>query len=346
MKPVILTVLFLSVISSRAFSQFSGAYAPSMWTTVLSDNSNGSVNSTLAPASITINGSDDPTNTFTDPTDVDYQITTARAGIMSFSWAYQSNDADHDPKYDLAGLVIDGTFTQLTVNTLNLINQTGTYTSVSLPAGTVIGFRVRAIDNGFGDASFTISGFTAPSGVLPVNFSSFTVQKEGNASRLKWATASESGSDHFEVERSADGNVFSTISSLPAHGNSSEVLSYSFVDHSPLTGTNFYRIREVDIDGHFLYSKVVTISFDIATRAAVYPNPAIAKVTITANTAGWRMPVNIQLYSSSGYLVGSKSWVAQGGTSLKIDWDVAALTPGVYFFTIGEEKLRISFVKR
>jgi hypothetical protein len=102
----------------------------------------------------------------------------------------------------------------------------------------------------------------------------------------------------------------------------------------------------VDIDGHFLYSKVVTVSFDVSTKAAVYPNPATAKITITANTAGWNMPVAIHLYSSSGYLIGSRSWAAQGSTSMKVDWDVAALTPGVYFFTIGGEKVRISFVKR
>jgi Secretion system C-terminal sorting domain len=346
MKPVILTVFFLSVLSSRTFSQFSGMYAPSKWATVLSANSTGSVNSTLAPVSVMIIGSDDPTNTFGGTTDVDYRITIGSAGILSFAWSYHSNDVDHDPMYDPAGVVINGVFTQLTVNTSGLVNQTGTYTSVSLAAGTVIGFRVRATDNGYGDARLTISGFSAPSGVLPVNFGSFTVQKEGTTNRLKWTTASESGSDHFEVERSTDGNVFTTLSSLPAHGNSSEELSYSFVDNNPQAGANFYRIREVDIDGHFLYSKVVTINFDIAAKASAFPNPATAKITITANTAGWNMPVMVRLYSSSGYLIGSRTWSTQGSTSMKVDWDVAALKPGVYFFTIGEEKIRLSFVKR
>lgn len=344
MKPVFLTAIILLCLSNSAvFSQFSGAFAPSKWTTVLSPGSSGSVDVSGAPASILIIGSD---GAEASNVDVDYMTTTTSAGLWSFSWAYHTNDSYNDPQYDLAGILINGVFTQLSESTANLTDQSGTYTSVSLPSGTSIGFRLRATDNGYGNATFTISGFAAASGTLPVNFSFFTAQPQGGNVFLKWTTASESGSGHFEVERSVDGSSFSTVATLPAQGNSNSVVAYGSTDHSPLAGTSYYRIREVDIDGHAIYSKIVSVTIFTGQRINLYPNPATSSITISATYRAGAFPVTVRLYSSAGYLLGSRKSLDRLGGALKMDWDVSSLAPGIYFFLVGEDKQRISFIKQ
>src|SRR5689334_1135631 len=162
-----LCFLFLCY-SSKA--QFSFGYAPSKWNTYLASGSSGSVNTSGAPNSIMLIGSDGAN---ASNMDVDYTITALASGVFSFSWAYHTNDSDADPQWDIAGVLINGTFTQLTNNTPGNVDQSGNY-STSVAAGAVIGFRLRAVDNIFGNATFTISSFSSPGGTLPVKLLSFT----------------------------------------------------------------------------------------------------------------------------------------------------------------------------
>jgi hypothetical protein len=84
---------------------------------------------------------------------------------------------------------------------------------------------------------------------LPVELLSFTAECANESILLKWQTASEFNSSHFDVEKSTDGLNWSTIGLLPAAGNSNELLSYSFEDASKIANTSYYRINQVDIDG-------------------------------------------------------------------------------------------------
>ena len=116
-------------------------------------------------------------------------------------------------------------------------------------------------------------------GALPVKLEFFTADKrDEHSSLLKWETASEINNDHFEVERSADAISWSKIGQVQGAGNSNQTLDYSLVDESPLPGINYYRLKQVDVDGHFEYSEVATVEFGDASEAAltvmtVYPNP-------------------------------------------------------------------------
>src|SRR5258708_40341589 len=87
--------------------------------------------------------------------------------------------------------------------------------------------------------------------VLPVGLLSFDAEKKGASVLLTWKTAQEQKSDRFEIERSADGISYHLIGTLAASGNTSMVTSYSFTDHQPLDGINYYRLKQVDIDGLF-----------------------------------------------------------------------------------------------
>ncbi len=88
---------------------------------------------------------------------------------------------------------------------------------------------------------------------------------------VRWTTGSETGSELFTIERSADGSYFSDVGTVAAAGHSSSIRDYEFVDRAPLEGTSYYRLRERDLDGSTTYSDVVAVE-------------RIQDATITAST--------------------------------------------------------------
>jgi hypothetical protein len=109
---------------------------------------------------------------------------------------------------------------------------------------------------------------------LPVRLVSFTGQQLAGQVQLKWQSASEENTSHFEVEKSADGKNFSQVLTKKAQGNSATLVSYNAVDNNPLAGTSYYRLKMVDLDGTFEYSKLVAVSAEGTLAVRAYPNPS------------------------------------------------------------------------
>jgi hypothetical protein len=116
---------------------------------------------------------------------------------------------------------------------------------------------------------------------LPVRFSSFEAERVGDRAELTWKTTDEQNVKGYYIERSADGTNYTRLgyvtASAPAASN-----SYLYVDEQPLTGKNYYRIREEDLDGRAVYSYTRLLLFNKAgTFAAfIYPVPALDKLKI------------------------------------------------------------------
>ena len=162
---------------------------------------------------------------------------------------------------------------------------------------------------------------TAP---LPVTLTAFTAVKQGSTSLLNWNTSSEVNNAGFDIERSADGRNFSKIGivySKAANGNSSEKLAYSYVDAAPLSGTNYYRLRQVDLDGKSEYSKIEQVIFGSGSAVKVYPNPATSMVKVEAPEGS-----KIAVYN----MVGQRMNVAANGNGNLTTLDVSALSAGNY----------------
>jgi len=135
-----------------AASGFSGDYDPVNWT--FTTDSDGFVITSQAPARIILQGGDNGSKL---PGDTDYTLTVACGGVISFDWIYQTTD--EKAEWDPAGYLVNGGFTQLTIDDFELsfeppINQTGT-TSVTVSTGDTFGYRVHTVDNLFGFAAFT-----------------------------------------------------------------------------------------------------------------------------------------------------------------------------------------------
>ncbi len=128
----------------------------------------------------------------------------------------------------------------------------------------------------------------------------------------------------FHLERSADGSDWKEIgfiASQSENGSSDAALNYSFLDDSPLSGQNLYRLKQVDFDGKYVYSSVRTVSFDKARSFTIYPNPATDDITVE----GLKGNEMIYINDAAGRLV-----LRQKANAAKIKLDVAGLAGGVY----------------
>lgn len=129
------------------------------------------------------------------------------------------------------------------------------------------------------DAANYLVGYTLPSlttaATLPVNITSFKVQSEQNRVLLQWTTASETGNDRFEVERSSNGRNWSVINSTKGQGTTAQAHTYSVYDNSPLNGTNFYRIKQYDVNGKMSVTSIKSLKIlgERTTAVSVFPNP-------------------------------------------------------------------------
>jgi len=110
--------------------------------------------------------------------------------------------------------------------------------------------------------------------VLPFSIKSFTAEKKNDGVHLKWQSESEQSTSHFIVEHGTDGSSFSELQRVEAAGNSSTVMYYTAAHSKPVYGTNFYRLKMVDLDGKITYSDIVAIKVSNDNyKIAVFPNP-------------------------------------------------------------------------
>ena len=145
-----------AVDSAQAFG-FTGAYAPSNWT-LSNDNTNGYVDTSNAPSSISIIGGNQGEEAGFGFGQTTYTTTALIGGLLSFNWSYGT--ADWDPSWDPFGFVLNGAFTQLT-NSSGPNGQSGAF-STTLAQGDIFGFGINTVDNAFGSGNATISDFAAP----------------------------------------------------------------------------------------------------------------------------------------------------------------------------------------
>lgn len=97
---------------------------------------------------------------------------------------------------------------------------------------------------------------------LPVRLVSFSGKRVGTQLLLGWQTTFESNSDYFAVERSSDAKSFETLGRVASRGFSDSFQSYGFTDEAPTKGVNYYRLRQVDRDGKFEYSKILGLNYE------------------------------------------------------------------------------------
>jgi hypothetical protein len=176
----------------------------------------------------------------------------------------------------------------------------------------------------------TFSG-TGTTTILPVELINFDANTEGSKNHLTWRTASERDNKHFDIERSADGQHYTSIGQVKGNNKPS---SYQFVDNQPFA-TTYYRLRQRDFDGTETYSKIISVAQTGKGKGlAIYPNPVSSLLTIE-NTEG--SDFHILNLLGQQVLTGKTT---SGGKGL----DVSLLPQGTYILRVGAEQAK--FVKQ
>ena len=187
-------------------------------------------------------------------------------------------------------------------------------------------------------------GLCSEGGPMPVEFINFKAQQKGNSVSLDWSTAQEINNNYFEVQRSANGNSnWGKIATVSGAGNSQVVRNYSAVDANPLSGINYYRIKQVDYDGHFKYSSTVNVKTNIAkTGVSVLVNPF--RNNLSVNFVGTTSQVvSARLIDITGKQVAVEKWSITPGTIRQDFSNISGLQQGLYILTIGNDSGEILY---
>ena len=192
------------------------------------------------------------------------------------------------------------------------------------------------------NTSFTIgsnnvrTAFVTP---LPVSLIDFSAKAKDASIEVKWSTASEKDNSAFVVEKSLDGQTWSSIGTVKGAKTSNVVNNYGVVDYKVVAGFQYYRLKQIDLDGSVNYSKAIAVNFSKAStlNVNVFPNPAkdVLNITTENNATG---EVNIQILNSMGEAVYNQ--VVEAGLVQNID--ITSFIPGVYYVTViaeGESKI-------
>lgn len=130
---------------------------------------------------------------------------------------------------------------------------------------------------------------------LPIVLSAFDAKDIDGDVMLTWTTSSEINSSHFSVEWGTDGRSFSGLEQIEAEGNSTQNINYRYIHSNPSTGVNFYRLKQVDLDGSYEYSEVksIRLSLDTDGGVIVYPTAVEQMLNIEVPTVDGEMSIEI-----------------------------------------------------
>lgn len=178
---------------------------------------------------------------------------------------------------------------------------------------------------GLADLSYwTLTDIANP---LPLTLLSFKAGCEDTHALLQWQTGSESGIDHFIIESSSDGTVWSPLGAIAATNNPNGA-DYQYKDDRSSTAS-YYRLEIVGQSGSITYSPVFRGSCgDITLPFMVYPNPAHGQTTaqVAVREAA---SATLQLFTMTGQLLYVTQWQLQPGINQYL-LPVGGLAPGAY----------------
>ncbi len=205
--------------------------------------------------------------------------------------------------------------------------------TVSLPAGGSSGrvaFRYYVTNGGSTGTNSNYIGVDQFSyeSVLPVTLFNFRGEIKNNQSLLTWSTANEINNKGFDVELSHDNKTFSSIGFVAASKTSTGVNNYSFTDAKLLSGSSYYRLKQIDNDGASRYSTVVKLDFS-KFAWNIFGNPSVSNTYIQLQTET-QSSISVQVVSINGKVIQtiSKGNLAQG--TYNIPLSLANAPHGIY----------------
>jgi type IX secretion system substrate protein len=165
--------------------------------------------------------------------------------------------------------------------------------------------------------------------ILPVALLNFTVENNGTKNIISWQTVSEINTNYFSVERSDNRNNFYEIERQKAN-NSQSINNYAYADAGISHADVYYRLKSVDADGSFTYSKVISIHQNNNTSFKIIPNPAAINCIIYFDAVAETNSA-IKIFDHNGNL---QKQILLAPKQAQVSLNVSSFTPGTYFCRI------------
>jgi len=176
---------------------------------------------------------------------------------------------------------------------------------------------------------FFISTFNS---ALPVTWKYFTGNVNKAHVSLKWATESETNASVFNIQRSKDAVTFETIGTVAAAGESKSMREYLFDDSSLENGIYYYRLQQLDIDGSYEFTRIISLKVNERTEIKIYPNPVSERLNIQSE-----IEINsVEIINSMGI----KSYTKSPKTHF-FNLEMVNFTPGLYIIKINGAPFKI-----
>lgn len=169
--------------------------------------------------------------------------------------------------------------------------------------------------------------------LLPVELLDFNITNLGTKNQLDWSTATEENSDVFLLQRSFDNVEYSTIATLQAAGNSYSTINYAHVDPAPIAGVNYYRLKQVDLDGSYTYSDVVSTvnRFDgIEVVGPFQQQDGVLAMDVIAPLSG---ELQFELFDLTGRSISGQQMAYNQGVS-RLNMSINDMAIGTYIYRV------------
>jgi hypothetical protein len=184
-----------------------------------------------------------------------------------------------------------------------------------------------------------LSVYTAPfsdtSSILPVELSNFSSSINNGKVELSWKTSTENNNYGFDLERKFENNSdWIKIGFVKGSGNSNSPNSYSFLDSPLEIGTYKYRLKQIDLDGHFKYSNEIEVVYNNVFYFSLnqnYPNPFNPSTTISYQLSAGGL-VSIKVYDVLGKEIATLvNEIKQSGIH-EVNFDASEYSSGIYLY--------------
>jgi hypothetical protein len=170
--------------------------------------------------------------------------------------------------------------------------------------------------------------------VLPVSFTTVKAFKKNNAIQVEWNTATETNVKQYEVERSIDGRLFNKAGAVTAKASATGS-AYEWLDLTPASGNNYYRIRSVANNGATTVSGIASVNLnDLYVSSSIFPNPVKGKKFHWRLAGLERGNYTIRLFNQLGQTLFTKPFISQGGSLTNTIEINESLAPGVYILYV------------
>lgn len=182
-----------------------------------------------------------------------------------------------------------------------------------------------------GTGTITISSSCGTA--LAFSLSSFTAQQQGGNAVLKWNTVTETNNRYFDIEHSTDGVKWTSLGTVAGAGTTTTPHAYGYVDHSPVNGLNYYRLKQVDYDGNYHYSDIRTLLFSSLQSLRIYPNPVNDQlVVILESSKDETSQLSITDAAGRKILIQAQ-YLTNGSNTITIN-GLDRIAPGLYLVNI------------